>query len=95
MDHRDPFSRSKTDRLDRIYRRHLVKPHCQIVGDVPFESLFFGPFDQSMRQQLLCTAMERFREMEGAVVTLLHAAPRANRDLMKREGLGGGKTRRP
>ena len=77
------YSRSKkTDRLDLIYREHLVKPDCQIVGDVPFESLFFDPFDQLMRQQLLCTAMERCREMEADVVTLLHVAPRANRELM-------------
>jgi hypothetical protein len=78
------YSGSKTDRLDRIYREHLVKPDCQIVGDVPFESLFFDPFDQLMRQQLLCTAMERCREMEADVVTLLHVAPRANRELMSR-----------
>ena len=78
------YSRSKTDRLDRIYREHLVKPDSQIVGDVPFESLFFDPFDQLMRQQLLCTAMERCGEMEADVVTLLHVAPRANGELMKR-----------
>ena len=86
------YSRSGTDRLDRIYRKHLVKPHCQITGDMTFESLFFDPFDQLMRQQLLCTAMERCREMDGDVVSLLHVAPRANRDLMKRvtsEGLEG------
>ncbi len=88
------LSQSKTDRLDRIYGKHLVKPDCQIAGDVPHESLFFDPFDQLMRQQLLCTAMERCREMEADVVTLLHVAPRANRELMRRitskelEGVG-------
>ena len=87
-------SRSGTDRLDRIYREHLVKPDCQIAGDAPFESLFFDPFDQLMRQQLLCTAMERCGEMEADVVTLLHVAPRANKELMRRvtsealEGIG-------
>ncbi len=86
------YSRSGTDRLDRVYRKHLVKPDCQIAGDATFESLFFDPFDQLMRQQLLCTAMERCREMNADVVSLLHVAPRANRDLMKRvtsKGLEG------
>lgn len=78
------FSRSSTDRLDRIYREHLEKADCQISGDVALESLFFDPFDQLMRQQLLCTAMERSREMAADVVSLLHIAPRANRDLMLR-----------
>ena len=77
------YSRSNTDRL-AIYREHLVKSDCQISGDVPFESLFFDPFEQLMRQQLLCTAMERCGEMEADVVTLLHVAPRANRELMSR-----------
>ena len=78
------YSQSKTDRLGRIYREHLMKPDSQIVGDMPLESLFFDPFDQLMRQQLLCTAMERCREMDADVVTLLHVAPRANRELMGR-----------
>ena len=77
------YSRSKTDRL-HIYREHLVKSDCQISGDMPFESLFFDPFYQLMRQQLLCTAMERCREMEADVATLLHVAPRANKELMRR-----------
>lgn len=78
------YSEAGTDRLDDIYRKHLVQPDCQIVGDLPPESLFFDPFDQLMRQQLLCTAMERSGEMEADVVTLLHIAPRANGDLMNR-----------
>ena len=44
-----------------------------------------------MRQQLLCSAMERDREMGADVVSLLHVAPRANRDLLNRitsPGLG-------
>ena len=76
------YSSKKTDRLDRIYRKHLERPDCQIAGNVSFESLFYDPFDQLMRQQLLCTAMERCGEMEAEVVSLLHVAPRANRELM-------------
>ena len=78
------YSRSKTDRLDCIYREHLEKPDCQIADEVPLESLFFDPFDQLMRQQLLCTAMERSGEMNADVVTLFHVAPRANRELMQK-----------
>ena len=37
-----------------------------------------------MRQQLLCTAMERCGEMEAEVVSLLHVAPRSNREFMTR-----------
>lgn len=78
------YSGSDTDRLNRVYRKHLVKPDCHVVGDVPLESLFFDPFDQLMRQQLLCSAMESYREMEADTVTLLHVAPRANREFMTR-----------
>lgn len=78
------YSPSGTDRLNSIYRKNLVRPECQIVEDVNFEVLFFDPFDQLMRQQLLCSAMERNREMNADKVTLLHIAPKANRELMKR-----------
>lgn len=78
------YSQANTDRLDGIYRKHLVEEDCQLTGDPGFESLFFDPFDQLMRQQLLCTAMEKCREMNADVVSLLHVAPRANRELMTR-----------
>lgn len=74
-----------TDRLDDIYRPHLEAPECQIKpGLVEHDALFYDPFDQLMRQQLLCSAMERDREMGADVVSLLHVAPRANRDLLNR-----------
>ena len=78
------YSDSGTDRLDQIYRPHLERRGCQIRRKVPFEDLFFDPFDQLMRQQLLCSAMERHREMHAAVVSLLHVAPRSNQELMQR-----------
>ena len=78
------FSRSNTDRLDRIYRKHLEQPDCQIKDSVKSEDLFFDPFDQLMRQQLLCTAMEREQEMGAEIVSLLHIAPKANRELLNR-----------
>ena len=78
------FSRSNIDRLDRIYRKHLEQPDCQIKDSVSVEDLFFDPFDQLMRQQLLCTTMEREQEMGAKIVSLLHIAPKANRELLNR-----------
>ena len=86
-------SPSGTDRLERIYGPHLKRSDSQILGrgverdvkrKVKFEDLFFDPFDQLMRQQLLCSAMERRREMNADIVSLLHVAPCANRELMHR-----------
>ena len=37
-----------------------------------------------MRQQLLCSAMEREGEMEADVVSLLHIAPKSNREFVSR-----------
>ena len=78
------FSDNGTDRL-KIYEPSLKAPDCQIeLNGLSQEALFFDPFDQLMRQQLLCSAMEREHEMETDVVSLLHVAPMANRELMAR-----------
>ena len=77
------YSKSGTDRF-RIYGPHITREGSQITAKAPAEALFFDPFDQMMRQQLLCSAMEREGEMGADVVSLLHVAPKANRDLMKR-----------
>ena len=78
------FSRKKTDRL-RIYESALSAPDCQIkLGGLSQEALFFDPFDQLMRQQLLCSAMEREGEMDADIVSLLHIAPKSNRDFVNR-----------
>ena len=78
------FSRSGTDRIG-IYREALEDSSSQIVlNGRPAEMLFFDPFDQLMRQQLLCSSMERNREMDADVVSLLHVAPMANRELLAR-----------
>ena len=68
------FSDNGTDRLN-IYKPSLDAADCQIVLDgLRQEALFFDPFDQLMRQQLLCSAMEREGEMDADVVSLLHIA---------------------
>jgi hypothetical protein len=90
-------SKSNTDRLEQVYRQSLSRPGCQIrLGkSVSPEALFFDPFDQLMRQQLLATAMEKNHEMSADIVSLLHVAPKANTELMNRitspalAGLGG------
>ena len=80
------FSKSKsgTDRLADIYGNHFGLPNCQILKKAPVEAFFFDPFDQLMRQQLLCSAMERHQEMGADIVSLLHVAPTANKELMNR-----------
>lgn len=79
------FSRSKTDRLQAVYREHLSNRDCQVrlPKELTFEDLFFDPFDQMMRLQLLATAMEKARE-DADIVSVLHVAPRANKELMDR-----------
>ncbi len=78
-------SPSGTDRLEEFYAPAFDEPDCQIaLNGLRREALFFDPFDQLMRQQLLCSAMERHGEMGADVVSLLHVAPAANRDFVGR-----------
>lgn len=74
----------KTDRLE-IYKPELQKDDCPInLGTIPFGALFYDPFDQLMRLQLLAKAMERNKEMGVDIVSVLHIAPKANRGLINR-----------
>jgi hypothetical protein len=76
------MSKKGTD-LVAIYRPHLEIDGCQLVlGKTRFEALFFPPFYQLMRQQLLASAMERGREMDADIVSVLHVAPRANEGML-------------
>lgn len=73
------YSHSGTDRTE-IYR-HLYDQedfplHKDLVGE--FKSLFFEPFYQLMRQQLLANEMEKAGELAAHKVSLLHLAPAAN-----------------
>jgi hypothetical protein len=73
-----PISDSGTDRF-ALYRPQLDATGCQLsLGSVPFEKLFFDPIYQLMRLQLLASAMERGREMDADVVSVLHISPRAS-----------------
>jgi hypothetical protein len=48
-----------------------------------FDSLFYEPFYQFMRQQFLANEMEKAHEMGADAVSVLHIAPAHNRDFRK------------
>ena len=53
-------------------------------GEDLYNALFFDPFYQLMRLQLLAQEMELSREMDADVVTMLHICPVANREFRDR-----------
>jgi hypothetical protein len=75
------ISRSGTDRT-AIYRPFFDRSDCPIEKrKLPdFEALFFEPFYQFMRQQLLANEMEKAHELGADIVTVLHIAPAHNTD---------------
>jgi hypothetical protein len=79
-------SKAQTDRLGKIYDRLLsaADSPLHLLPPTQLGSLFFDPFDQMMRLQLLAHEMEKAREMDADIVTVLHVAPRGNRELMDR-----------
>jgi hypothetical protein len=68
-----------------IYRPLFDRADCPLdKSRLPsFESLFFEPFYQLMRQQFLANGMEREREFGAGTVSLLHIAPDHNQDVRK------------
>jgi hypothetical protein len=75
-------SDSGADRL-ATYAPFLAAPDCQIQLDgLDAAHLFYDPFDELMRLQLLASAMEREHEMDADIVSTLHMAPAANEALM-------------
>lgn len=75
------YADSGTDRTE-IYRHIFESTDCPIHKDIlpSFNSLFYEPFYQFMRQQFLAHEMEKAHEMGADVVSLLHIAPAHNRD---------------
>jgi len=53
-------------------------------GEDLYNALFFDPFYQFMRLQLLAQEMEYGREMEADVVSVLHICPEANKEFRER-----------
>lgn len=77
-------AKSGTDRTE-IYRPLFEQADCPLRKDMLpcFDSLFFEPFYQFMRQQFLAHEMEKARELGADVVSVLHIAPDHNRDFRK------------
>jgi hypothetical protein len=78
------IAKSGTDR-SMIYR-HLYEPaDCPIDKELlpGFDSLFYEPFYQFMRQQFLAHEMEKAHELGADIVSLLHICPVHNEDFRK------------
>ena len=77
-------ARSGTDRTE-IYRPFFEREDCPLhKAHVPsFDSLFFEPFYQFMRQQFLAHAMEEAHELGADIVSVLHIAPAHNTDFRR------------
>ena len=77
-------SRSGTDRT-AIYRHLYDRDDFPLRKDLlpGFDALFYEPFYQLMRQQLLANEMEKQRELDADIVSLLHICPAANADFQK------------
>ena len=75
------IAKSGTNRMD-IYR-HLYDSPCCPIEKPPssnFSDLFYEPFYQFLRQQLLAHEMELAHELDSDLVTVLHVAAAKNRD---------------
>jgi hypothetical protein len=70
---------SGTNRAD-IYRRLFENPAfpLELPASIVFEDLFFEPFYQLLRQQMLANEMEQARELGAETVSILHIAPALN-----------------
>ena len=75
---------SGTDRT-KIYEPLYLQNDCPINKELleSFDLLFYEPFYQFMRQQLLAYEMEKVHEMGADVVNVLHIAPMHNTDFHK------------
>ena len=79
-------SKSPADRKPAARKRTYRKAFYRTDGifknqdDFLYDALFVGPFYQLMRLQLLAQEMERGRELQADVVTMLHITPEANQE---------------
>lgn len=72
-------AKSGTDRTE-IYRPLFQHDDCPFdKGRLPsFDALFYEPFYQFMRQQLLAHEMEKAHKLGASIVSVLHIAPAHN-----------------
>lgn len=78
------IAKSGTDRTS-IYRPLFARDNCPIKRELlpRFDALFYEPFYQLMRQQLLAHEMERAKELGADIVCVLHIAPDHNTDFRR------------
>ncbi len=78
------ISESGIDRT-KIYEHLFQREDFPLKKELlpSFDSLFYEPFYQFMRQQALAHEMERFRELNAEVVSLLHIAPAMNKEFQR------------
>jgi hypothetical protein len=78
------YARSGTDRTT-IYQHLFFADDCPLAKELipSFDSLFYEPFYQFMRQQFLAHEMEKAEELGASVVSLLHLSPAHNRDFTR------------
>lgn len=74
------YSKSKTDRC-AIYEQ--ARQECAVLraGSPDFESFFFEPTYQLLRQQLLAAALEKHRVLDAERTRVVHISPGLNREL--------------
>lgn len=77
-------AKSGTDRT-AIYRPLFKQDDCPINKELlpSFNSLFYEPFYQFMRQQFLAHEMERAHELGADKASVLHVAPACNPDFQR------------
>jgi len=78
------ISKNGTSRV-RIYQNLFDETNSPLIRElIPnFESLFFEPFYQFMRQQFLAHEMEKAHELGADMVSVLHIAPRHNHEFRR------------
>jgi hypothetical protein len=78
------YSASGTDRT-KIYEHLYLAKDCPISKELlpDFDSLFYEPFYQFMREQFLAHEMEKAQELGADTVSLLHISPAHNGDFMR------------
>jgi hypothetical protein len=78
------YSDSGIDRT-KIYSPRFESADCPLDKDIlpGFDSLFYEPFYQFMRQQFLAHEMEKAHEMDADIVSVLHIAPAHNSDFRR------------
>lgn len=64
----------------RVYRKAFEYWKSNWPDLPPYEFFFVEPFYQLMRQTLLAQEMERAKEMDADIVSLVHISPKANRE---------------